>query len=112
MFRDERTKRALAPRGIQRWEAWTSVCQPTCQIAGSSQCFWKLPEWWSHEAVQGGPGAMTREGWPPFVLENSGSWTEGWKVRGEEKTGKTFSVLRSGPATAASRWLKPEDSRT
>lgn len=54
---------------------------------------------------------MTREDWPPFVLENSGSWTEGWKVRREEKTGKICSVLRSGPATAASRWLKPEDSR-
>lgn len=54
---------------------------------------------------------MTREGWPPFVLENSGSWTEGWKVRGEEKTGKTCSVLRSGPASAARRCLKPEDSR-
>lgn len=77
VYRDEasmQTGKALAPSGRQRWAGWMSACQPvsqTCQTAGGSQCFWKLPGEWG-DVKPWGPGAVTREDWPPLCWRTHG----------------------------------------
>lgn len=94
-----------------RMDVSLSACQPD------------LPDsWWQsvlleaarrmrrREAV--GTWSRDKRGLASFVLENSWSWTQGWKLRGKERTDKTHSVPRSWPAITARRWLMPEDSQS
>lgn len=84
-----------------------------------SACQPDLPDsWWQSVLLEAARRMRRREavgtwshdkrGLASFVLENSWSWTQGWKFRGKERTDKPCSVPRSWSSIAARRWLMPE----
>lgn len=78
------------------WQDGRQPVSQNCQTAGGSQCFWKLPEWWSHEAMQGGPGALTGEDWPPLCWRTPSLGQKAGKSEGRREQSRLAQCQGQG----------------